>query len=122
LNAVTNLYKTWYVYRGTWVHLNGVLHKSLPSVCVSVCVSYLLLLNKGSVKGIVAFLARQRFGKHIPAATNTHYNRRIVGRVWLWVCLCILLSLLGNNSVKTFLRRRRIVGGVVFYAIHVLSK
>jgi hypothetical protein len=24
---------------GTWAHLNGVLHKSLPSVCVSVCVS-----------------------------------------------------------------------------------
>jgi hypothetical protein len=38
LNGWTNLYETWYVYHGTWVHLNGVLHKSLPSVCVSICV------------------------------------------------------------------------------------
>jgi hypothetical protein len=34
------------------------------------------------------------------------------------VSVCVsLLSLLGNNSVKTFLRQRRIVAGVVFYAI-----
>jgi hypothetical protein len=26
------------VYHGTWAHLNGVVHKSLLSVCVSVCV------------------------------------------------------------------------------------
>jgi hypothetical protein len=40
LNAWTDLYETWYVYRGTWAHLNSILHKSLPSVCVcvSVCV------------------------------------------------------------------------------------
>jgi hypothetical protein len=35
-------------------HLNGVLRKSLPSVCVYVCV------------------ARQRLGKNVTAATNTH--------------------------------------------------
>jgi hypothetical protein len=35
-NAWTNLYETRYVYHGTWAHPNGVLHKSLPSVCVSV--------------------------------------------------------------------------------------
>jgi hypothetical protein len=40
----------------------------------------------------------------------------------LWVCQCIPLSLLGNNSVKTFPRQRRIVGGVVFYAVRVISK
>jgi hypothetical protein len=34
LNASTNLYETWYVYHGTWAHLSGVLHKSLPSDCV----------------------------------------------------------------------------------------
>jgi hypothetical protein len=39
LNAWTNLYETWYVYHGTWAHFNGVLHKSLQSVCVSICVS-----------------------------------------------------------------------------------
>jgi hypothetical protein len=40
----------------------------------------------------------------------------------LWVCLCIPLSLLCNNSVKTFPRQRRIVGRVVFNAVSVVSK
>jgi hypothetical protein len=53
---------------------------------------------------------------------NTRNNRKIFGRVCLWNYLCILLSLLGNNSVKTFPRQRRIVGGIVFYAIRVVSK
>jgi hypothetical protein len=35
LNVWTNLYETWYVYNGHWAHLNGVLHKSLPSVCIT---------------------------------------------------------------------------------------
>jgi hypothetical protein len=38
------------------------------------------------------------------------------------VGLCIPLSLLGNNSVKTFPRQRRIGGGVVFYAVGVVWK
>jgi Mn2+/Fe2+ NRAMP family transporter len=38
LNAWTNLCETWYVCHGTWAYLDGVLHKSLLSVCVSVCV------------------------------------------------------------------------------------
>jgi hypothetical protein len=29
LNALTDLYKTWYVYHGTWSRLEGVLHKPL---------------------------------------------------------------------------------------------
>jgi hypothetical protein len=33
-HAWASLYETWYVYYGTWAHLNGVLHKSLPSVCL----------------------------------------------------------------------------------------
>jgi hypothetical protein len=37
------------------------------------------------------------------------------------VGMCIPLSLLGNNSVKTFSRQRRIVG-VVFYAVLIVSK
>jgi hypothetical protein len=41
LNAWTNLYETWYVNHGTSAHLNGVLHKSLPSICVPVCISSL---------------------------------------------------------------------------------
>jgi hypothetical protein len=55
LNGWTNLYETWYIYHGTWAHFNGMFRKSLPSVCVSVCLSLLSLL-----------------GKHIPAAMNTH--------------------------------------------------
>jgi hypothetical protein len=39
LYAWTNIYETRYVYHGTWAHLNGVLHKFVVSVCVSVCVS-----------------------------------------------------------------------------------
>jgi hypothetical protein len=39
--CLNSLYETWYVCRDTWAHLNGVLHKSLPPVCVSVCVSLL---------------------------------------------------------------------------------
>jgi hypothetical protein len=39
LSVLTNLHETWYVYHGTRAHLNGVLHKSIPSVCVFVCVS-----------------------------------------------------------------------------------
>jgi hypothetical protein len=47
LNASTCLSETWYVRvnHGIWAHLNGVIQRSLPSVCVSVCVS---LLRKGS--------------------------------------------------------------------------
>jgi hypothetical protein len=45
----SKLYETWYAYHGTWAHLNGVFHKSLPSVYVSVWVP-LLLLGNGSVK------------------------------------------------------------------------
>jgi hypothetical protein len=119
LNASTNLYETRYVYHDTRAHLNGVLHKSLPSVCMSVCVSLLPLVRTGSVKCIPPFIARQRLGKYVPAATNAHNNRRIVVRVS--VGLCIPLSLLCNNSVKISPRQRGIVGGV-FRAVRVVSK
>jgi hypothetical protein len=57
LNAWTTLYESWYIlYHGTWAHLNGVLHKTLPSVCVPVCVPLLSLLGNSSVKT----LPRQR--------------------------------------------------------------
>jgi hypothetical protein len=76
-------------YHGAWAHLIGVLHKSLPSVSVSVLL--LSLLGKSSIKCIPPFIARQRLSKHIPIAMNTHNNKRIVGRVCLWVCLCTSL-------------------------------
>jgi hypothetical protein len=31
-----SLYETWYVYHGTCAHLNGVLRKSLSSICMSI--------------------------------------------------------------------------------------
>jgi hypothetical protein len=77
--------KTWYVYHGNRAHLSGVLHKSLPSVCVSVCVSLLSLQGDGSVECNPPFSARQRLSKHIPAATNIPSNRRTGGRVVLFV-------------------------------------
>jgi hypothetical protein len=89
LNAWTNLYETWYVCHGTWAHLNGVLHKSLPSVCMSLCVSLLSLLGKGSVKCIPPFVARQRLSKYNPAGTNTRNSRRIVGRVIFYAILVV---------------------------------
>jgi hypothetical protein len=38
-NGWTILYETWYVYHDTRANLNDVLHKSLPSVCMSLCAS-----------------------------------------------------------------------------------
>jgi hypothetical protein len=48
---------------------------------VSVCVSLLSFLGKCSVKCILSFLARQRIGKHVPAATNTR-NSASVDEFW----------------------------------------
>jgi hypothetical protein len=90
-----------------------------PSHQSVVCLSLPSLLGNGSVKCIPPFVARQRLGKHVSAAPNTR-NNRTVGLVYLWVSLCIPLSLRGNNSVKTFPRQRRIFGGVVFYAFRVV--
>jgi hypothetical protein len=87
-----------------------------PSVCMRIPSSF----------------ARQRFSKHVRSATNTQNNGRIVGsfsyavlvlsKESLWFFLCIPLQLAGNNSVKTFLRQRRIVCGAVLYAVRVVAK
>jgi hypothetical protein len=87
LNAWTNLCKTLYVYRVNWPHLTGVHRKSLPSLCVFVCVSIPSLLDKGSVNCIFPFNSRQWLGRHVPAAKNAGNNRKIVGCVCLWVCV-----------------------------------
>jgi hypothetical protein len=109
LNAWTSLYETWYVYHGTWALHNSVLHKSLIS---RMC--------------ICPVITRQQLGRHTPLATNTSNNRRIVGGVIskesVWIRLCIPLSLLGKSSVNTFPRQWRIVEGIVFYLVHVISK
>jgi hypothetical protein len=49
LNAWINLYGTWRVYHGISTHLNGVLHKSVPAVRVSMCIRISFIEN-GSVK------------------------------------------------------------------------
>jgi hypothetical protein len=77
-----------FIYHGTWAHLSALFHKSLPSVCVSVCVS-------------PPIVNRQRLGKQVPAAKNRRNNTKIIERViyyavrviWResqWVCLCTL--------------------------------
>jgi hypothetical protein len=47
------------------IYVSGVLHKSLPSVCVYV---------------YIPSFARQWLNKHVPAATSTRNNSKIVGR------------------------------------------
>jgi hypothetical protein len=32
LNAWTNLYETWYVYHGTWAHLNGLIKQEILEI------------------------------------------------------------------------------------------
>jgi hypothetical protein len=59
LNARPSLYENWRVYHGTWAHLNGALHGSLPSLCL-----------------YPSTVARQRLGKHSPAAMNTRNGKR----------------------------------------------
>jgi hypothetical protein len=76
-------------------------------------------------------LARQQLGKHVLAGTNTR-NSRTAGRVIFCAVRDESKSLVGlymyppitasNGSVNTFPRQRRIVGGDVLYAVHVLSK
>jgi hypothetical protein len=90
------------------------------SVCLYVLYVPLSLLGKGSARCILHFIARQRLGKHVPAAANTRNKEELFDACLL--SLCIPLSFLGNNSVKTFPRQRRIVGGVVFYAVRLASK
>jgi hypothetical protein len=71
--------------------------------------------------------ARQRLSKTFPRQREivgdvVFYAVHVVSKESLWVCLCILLSLLGNGSVNKFPRQRGIVGDVVFYEVHVVSK
>jgi hypothetical protein len=61
---------------GNWARLNGVFHKYLPSVCVSMY--------------IASFFVRQVLGKHVPVATNTLINRRILGPRHFLCGLCLM--------------------------------
>jgi hypothetical protein len=114
LNVWTNPYETWYVYHATWAHINGVLHKSLSWVCMSVCLSLPPLLGSGSVKTF----PQQRIYATVEELLDASFSMRscpIEGEA-------IHLSFLRNNLVKTFQWQERIVGGIVFYVVHVVSK
>jgi hypothetical protein len=89
---------------------------------MSVCVSLLSLLGNGSVKCNTPFVARQQLGKHVPRAINTFHNK-----TYCWTRVSVglsvyLLSLPGNNSVKTSAQQRKFFAGVIFYAVRVVSK
>jgi hypothetical protein len=83
LNSWTSLNETWYVYHGTWSHLNGVLHKSLPSVCLYVY-PLISLLGNGSVNRF----PRQQIHATVEAVLyasvsvlSVSYRRRVWGSV-----------------------------------------
>jgi hypothetical protein len=56
-------------------------------VCLYVCSSICCSLKVR--QSIPLFIAGQRLGKHVPAATNKCNDNRIVGYVCLWACPCI---------------------------------
>jgi hypothetical protein len=85
LNAWTNFYETWYVYHGISSHPNGVLNKSLPSVCVPVCVSSLSLLGNGSVSTFPRQRIHATVQKLFHASFSMRclsYQRRFCGSVY----------------------------------------
>jgi hypothetical protein len=71
-NGWISLYETWYVHHGTRVHLNGLIKKSLPSVCVSVCVSSYRCIATARFSKNPPIVARQRLGRNVTAERNTH--------------------------------------------------
>jgi hypothetical protein len=83
-------------------------------------ISILSMLGTGSVttflrQGIQA--TREELLDPSFSMLSVSYRKEI-----LWIYLCIPVSLLCNNSVKTFPRRGRIVGRVVFNAVRLVSK
>jgi hypothetical protein len=67
LNAWTNLYETRYAYHATWARLNGVLHKSNPSVCLY---------------AYPPIVARQRLDENVNATTNSHATTEELLDAW----------------------------------------
>jgi hypothetical protein len=106
------------VYHGTWAHLNDVLHKSFSSVSVSACTSPLSLLGNGLVDTLPwqRIHATEQLLEASFSIRHVSYQRSVCGSD------CVSLPLLGNGSVNTFPRQRGIVGGLVFYAVLVVSK
>jgi hypothetical protein len=87
---------------------------------ISLCVCMCILSSKGSVKRYRGNEYARKNGRIV--GRIVFFAVRVVSKESLWVCVCIPLKLLGNGSVKTFPRQRRIVGGAVCYVVHFLSK
>jgi hypothetical protein len=95
-------------------------HERVHQLSVCKCTLF-SLLGKSSINCILRFVARQRLDKNVSAATNI----RTALKAWV-ACVCgsssASLSLLGNVSVTSFQRQRRIAEGVVFYWVRVVLK
>jgi hypothetical protein len=92
-------------------YLNSILHKSLLSVCMHV-----LLGNSLEATFLWQWI-------HTPiAGCVIFYMIRVTSQESLWACLCIPLLLLCNSLVNMFLRQWRIVRGIIYYVVWVVSK
>jgi hypothetical protein len=72
------------------------------------------------IKCLPPFIARQLLGKHVAAAEIHETIEELLD-----ACVCgsmYPLSFLGNGSVKKFPLQERILGGVIFYVVHIVSK
>jgi hypothetical protein len=98
-NVWTSLHETWYAYHGTWAHVNGILHKSHPSVCVYMCIP-LPLLGNGQAK-------RYRGNEY------TRNNKIIVVRV-----VCYALRFVSKESWRLVLLRTSCLY-IEFRSLHV---
>jgi hypothetical protein len=85
------------------------------SACL--CVFFLALLFNGSVN---TFSWQRIHGTTKELLDASFAVRAVSYQGSLWIS--VPLSLLGNNSVKRFPRRRKIVRGAFFYAVSVISK
>jgi hypothetical protein len=110
-----------YMYIKTSESISGayLINISHQSVCLYVYHAYTCLVKAWLNWSFLVLLGNCWVNSFLRQRTCN--NRRIVRCVYLWVCLRICLSLLGNNSVKTFPQQRRI-GDAVFYAVRVVSK
>jgi hypothetical protein len=99
------------IYNDTWA-----INPSQKSVCLYVYVARQMLCKKCHCSNEYTCNNKRIVGRDV------FYAARVISKENLWVCLCIPLSLLGNNSVKTFPWQQRIVGCIAFSAVRVVSK
>jgi hypothetical protein len=84
---------------------------------VPVSVSLLSVVGNGSANAAAVTNARRDRG----FVYRVIFNVPCLSREILWIFLCIILPLLGNNWVKTFQRQLSIIEDV-FYAVRIVSK